>query len=156
MLSCDDGDLNIETLDFDSVTLQTCEAVSITQTNILFKLSNNEALIMILGANVLKKEVGVVDLEITAATSTKIIYRIFSAAATKNYFCDVVPLVLPVVIEEIIASQATIRITTIEAGTVAKPTFEHKIAITKITLETAQGQRITDLSVSNFGTVTTN
>ena len=139
ILSCDDGDLQIETLDFNEASLQTCGAVAIAQNNVLFKLNTNEALIMNLGPNALKNEVGAFVIEITA----------------KNYFCDAVPPVSPTVVEEIIASQATIAVTTTNTGTATEPIYSHQIEITKITLQTASGQRITDLTVSEFGTVTT-
>lgn len=153
--SCDDGDLQIETLDFDNVPLQNCGSVTITQSNVLFKLNETEALIMNLAANTLKNEVGTVAFEISATTATKISYRIFSGTATNNYFCDAVPPITPTVLEEIIASQAEIIITTESVGTVDLPSFEHSIVINKITLETGSGQRITDLTVKDFGTVTT-
>tara|TARA_R110002012_G_scaffold322105_1_gene555806 strand:- start:9543 stop:10052 length:510 start_codon:yes stop_codon:yes gene_type:complete len=155
ILSCDDGDLQIETLDFNEASLQTCGAVAIAQNNVLFKLNTNEALIMNLGPNALKNEVGAFVIEITASTSTTVSYRIFSDTATKNYFCDAVPPVSPTVVEEIIASQATIAVTTTNTGTATEPIYSHQIEITKITLQTASGQRITDLTVSEFGTVTT-
>lgn len=155
MLSCDDGNLQIETLNFDNATLQNCGTVGISQNNILFKLNTNEALIMDLAANVLKNEEGSFDVDITESTPTKIIYRIFSDTATKNYFCDAVPPVSPTVVEEIIASQATINITTENTGTVDAPIYEHTIKIITITLQTSEGQRITKLTVENFGTIIT-
>lgn len=154
--SCDDGDLQIETLDFDNVLLQTCNTtVSITQNNILFKINETETLIMNLAANTLKNEAGIINFEISATSATKIIYRIFSDTATKNYFCDAVPPITPTVLEEIIASQAEVTITTENIGTVTEPNYEHTIVINKITLETGSGQRITDLTIKNFGTITT-
>jgi hypothetical protein len=155
MFSCDDGDLQIETLDFNDVALQTCGTVAIAENNVLFKLNTNEALIMNLGPNTLKNEVGAFVLEITGSTSTQVSYRIFSDTVTKNYFCDIVPPVSPTVVEEIIASQATIEVTTTNTGTASEPIFSHQIAISKISLQTESGQRITDLTLSEFGTVTT-
>lgn len=154
--SCDDGDLQIETLDFNSIaTIQTCNTVSVSSQNILFKLNENQALIIDLAANVLKNEVGTVEVNITDQTASKLIYRIFSDTATKNYFCDDIPPVSPTVVDEIIASQGTFLITTVASGTADAPTFDHTIEILDITLETSQDQRITNLTIDEFGTVTT-
>lgn len=152
---CDDGDLQIETLDFNSiVTVQTCNTVSITTQNTLFKLNDNQALIIDLAANVLKNEEGVIEIEITDSTDTTLIYRIFSDAATSNYFCDDIPPITPTVIDEIVASKGTLKITTVLSDT-TEGSFEHTIEIIDITLDTSQGQRITDLTIDEFGTITT-
>tara|TARA_R110002050_G_scaffold267266_2_gene408897 strand:+ start:51815 stop:52321 length:507 start_codon:yes stop_codon:yes gene_type:complete len=154
--SCDDGDLQIETLDFDDVDVQTCDAINITEASILYKINDDEALILSLAANVLIQEVGTIEFDITATSATKLIYRIFSDTATTSYFCAAVPPITPTVIDEIIASKGTIIITTTATGTVDTPTYSHKIEFLEITLETAQDQRITDLTINDFGTITTN
>ena len=57
-IGCDDGDLQIETVDFDSIeTIQTCGSVSPTASNVLFKINSDEALILTLPTGLLKNEV---------------------------------------------------------------------------------------------------
>ncbi len=57
LFACSDGDLQIETIDFDSVSLQYCTAPVTTSKNILFKINDNEALILELQSGVLNKGV---------------------------------------------------------------------------------------------------
>jgi len=156
LFGCDDGDLQIETLDFNSVaTIQTCATVAVASQNILFKLNDEQALILDLPANTLKNEVGTIQIEFTDATATNLIYRFFSDTATNAYFCDDIPPVSPTVVDEIIASQGTLQITTVASGTEEAPTFDHTIEIVTVTLNTNEGQRITDLTINEFGTITT-
>ncbi len=163
--SCNDGDLQIETLDFNSVSMQTCNTtasipiVAIDENAVLFKLNADEGLILNLPANSLKNEIGTATIEITADTPSKIIYRIFSATVTTAYFCDEIPPIAPTVIDEIIASKALIKIVTtanepeVETGDIT--TYSHEITIEEITLETGKNQRITDLTLNDFGTIQT-
>lgn len=155
VISCDDGELQVEALEFENIALQTCSDVAIAQNNILFKINTNESLILNLAPNVLRNEVGSLDVELTANTTTKLIYRIFSATVTRNYYCDVLPPVAPVVIEEIIATQASLNITTVKTDTTANSNFQHTIIIQTSSLRNAAGERVTDLRAQTFGTVTT-
>ncbi|ADV49897.1 hypothetical protein I2486_12795 [Cellulophaga sp. E16_2] len=154
--SCDDGDLQIESLDFNDVDVQTCTAIDIAQANTLFKINDDEALILILEANVLTQEEGTITVNMTSSTSSTITYRIFSDTVTSDYFCDNIPPSSPTVLDEIIALEATIIITTTATGTVDVPEYEHYIELNSITLKTSNDERITDLSVDEFGTITTN
>ncbi|MBA6315111.1 hypothetical protein [Cellulophaga baltica] len=154
--SCDDGDLQIESLDFDDVSIQTCTAIDIAQANTLFKINDDESLILILGANVLTQEEGSITVELTSSTSSTIVYRLFSDTVTSDYFCDDIPPSTPTVLDEITATEATLTITTTSTGTVDAPEYEHKIQLNTISLITSSNQRITDLAVEEFGTVTSN
>ncbi|WP_158975972.1 hypothetical protein [Cellulophaga sp. L1A9] len=154
--SCDDGDLQIESLDFNDVDIETCSTIDIAQANTLFKINDDEALILILGADVLQQEEGTITVEMTSSTSSTIIYRLFSDTVTSDYFCDDIPPSTPTVLDEITATEATITITTTSTGTVDVPEYEHYIELTSITLETSTDQRITDLSIDEYGTITTN
>ncbi len=152
-LSCDDGDLAIETVDFDSITtIQTCDPVSATTSNLLFKINGSEALILEIPAGLLKNEVsaGVITSEISS--TTKLTYRIFSDDVSKNYFCDAIPPTSPSVSEEVTAEEGSIFVTT---TTTDAETFSHVIELSGISFITADGSRITDLQIDAFGTVTT-
>lgn len=152
-LSCDDGDLAIETVDFDSITtIQTCNAVSATTSNLLFKINGAEALILELPAGLLQNEVssGVITSEISS--TTKLTYRIFSDTVSQDYFCNSIPPTSPVVSEEVVAEQGSVFITT---TTTDNESFTHLIELSGISFITADGSRITDLQIDAFGTVTT-
>lgn len=156
-ISCDDGDLQIETLDFDSANIQVCDSNPVTAnaSNVLFKLNETEALILELPADAILNEVTTSDIERAVSTSgpTKVTYRTFSDRVTSDYFCSDIPLTTPTVIEEIIAEGGTVFISTVLSSDATN--FEHTITLSGISLVTSENERITDLSINNFGTVTT-
>jgi len=153
--ACDDGELQIETLDFDAATIQNCEVIEAGSANVLFKLNTTEALILELSAAVLKNEIsdGPVAHLVTASGATKVTYRTFSDNISNSYFCSDVPLTSPTVVEEIIAEAGSVFITT--TAKADSLTYEHEIQLSGISLITSKDTRITDLSINNFGTVIT-
>ena len=154
LVSCNDGDLQIETIDFDSVGISTCESTVTTSSTIFFKINNKEALILEIQSGVLKNEVSSEVITSLVPSQSKLTYRVFSDNVTSNYFCDAIPTTTPSVLEEIEAENGEVHITTTLAeGTT--DTFEHTIQLSEITFITSQDERITDLQISEFGTVTT-
>lgn len=153
LLSCDDGNLPIEVLDFDapSITVQNCGDLT-TGTNIFFKINGDEVLILELQSGLLKNEVSDGTITSTVPGQSKVIYRIFSDNVTSNYFCDGIPVTEPTVKQEIESEGGEILITTVAKDSVS---FDHTIELSGISLVTADGSRITDLTINNFGTVTT-
>ncbi len=152
-LSCDDGNLLIETVDFDSIEIiGSCEEVSATTANVLFKINVDEALILALPAGLLKNEITTEDIESAIPSASQLTYRIFTGDVSTNYFCDDLPPVSPTVSEEITAEDGSVLITTTTEDSI---TFEHSIRLINISFVTEDGSRITDLQVSEFGTVTT-
>ncbi|MFS4469401.1 hypothetical protein [Maribacter sp. 2210JD10-5] len=150
-LSCDDGDLQIETLDFDSIeTPQFCGDLSITEGNVLFKINGDEALIVTLASGLLKNEVNNSENALSATTS--VTYRIFSDNVSTAYFCDEVPPVEPTVMEEIVAENGMVLINTMENE---DGSFTHEISLSGISLILNDGSRITDLTINDFGSVST-
>lgn len=152
-LSCDDGDLAIETVDFDSITtVQTCGTVSASEPNLLFKINGSEALILELPAGLLKNEVSTERIESNIPANATLTYRIFSDVVSQEYFCNTIPLTTPSVSEEVIAAEGTIFVTT---TAVDDETFNHLIQLSGISFITADGSRITNLQINEFGSVTT-
>ena len=155
LVSCNDGDLQIETIDFDSVGISTCESTVTTSSTIFFKINNKEALILELQSGVLKNEISDGVITSLVPSQSKLTYRVFSDNVTSNYFCDTLPTTTPSVLEEIEAEDGEVLITTALAeGTT--DTFEHTIQLSGITFITSTDQRITDLQINDFGVVTTN
>jgi len=153
--SCNDGDLQIETIDFDSVAISTCEPTVTTSSTVFFKINNKEALILELQSGVLKNEVSSEVITSLVPSQSKLTYRVFSDNVTSNYFCDAIPTTTPSVLEEIEAEAGEVLITTTLAeGTT--DTFEHTIQLNEITFITSTDQRITDLQINDFGVVATN
>lgn len=153
--SCDDGDLQIETIDFDSATIQNCDPVSVESANVLFKLNTTEALILELPNGAIKNEVSEesISYAVTVSGPATAIYRTFSDNVSQDYFCSDIPLTEPTVIEEIVAQGGEVLITTmLNADGV---TYEHEIKLNTISFVTSDDTRITNLAIDNFGTVTT-
>ncbi|MGB5498636.1 MAG: hypothetical protein WBM77_06880 [Maribacter sp.] len=154
-VSCNDGDLQIETIDFDSFAISTCETTVTTSSTIFFKINNKEALILELQSGVLKNEVSDGSITSLVPSQSNLTYRVFSDNVTSNYFCDAIPTTTPSVLEEIEAEDGEVRITTnLVEGTT--DTYEHVIQLSEITFITSTDQRITDLLINDFGTITTN
>ncbi|MDC6367497.1 MULTISPECIES: hypothetical protein [Flavobacteriaceae] len=153
--SCSDGDLQIETIDFDSVSIEYCDDPVANSANILFKINEDEALIMNLQSGTLNKgTIGeTVTTESTVPGQTQITYRIFSEDVSDNYFCDDIPPVTPTVVDEIEAEDGLVIIeTTMDADTT---NFVHTISLSGISFVTESGDRITNLTINEFGEVTT-
>ncbi len=152
IISCNDGDLTIETIDFNSVTtVQSCDSPSIA-TTLFFKINDNEALILELESGILKNESSVT-VSSAVPSKSKVIYRTFSDKVSSDYFCDDIPTTEPAVVEEIEATAGEVLITTSLAS--GGTSFDHKIELSGITFITSQDERITDLQINEFGTVTT-
>ena len=156
ILGCSDGDLQIETIDFDSVAIQDCANIDVTTGNVFFKISTTEALILELQSGVLNNGNSTTDTVETVSSipgNSQLVYRIFSDNVTSNYFCDDVPPATPTVIEEIEAADGSVIIKSI--ANVDSTAFSHTIQLSGISLVNAAGERITDLSISDFGEITT-
>lgn len=154
-ISCGDGDLQIETIDFDSVSLQFCDTPLPDSSNLLFKVNGTESLILELQNGVLNN--GVVGETVTTESAvpgqSKITYRVFDDAVTQSYFCDEVPPVSPIVLQEIEAQDGMVVIETV--ANAEGTSFVHTISLSGISFITESGERITNLAVSEFGEVTT-
>jgi len=153
--SCDDGDLQIETIDFDSVNIQNCDPVSVETANILFKLNTTEALILELPNGILVNEIsnGTITSNVTASGPSRVTFRTFSDNVSANYFCSDIPPTEPTVVEEIIAQGGEVLVTT--TLNTDGVTYEHEIQLNTISFVTSDDSRITNLAIDNFGTVTT-
>lgn len=151
-IACSDGDLQIETIDFDSVDPQNCGTLT-TSTTLFFKLNDDQALILKLASGLLKNEASASTITSNIGTSgSQLTYRIFSDNVTSAYFCSDFPPATPTVTEEIEASDGQVLITTVA---VDETTFEHTIQLQGITLENDNKERITDLTINEFGVITT-
>ncbi|MDX1364662.1 hypothetical protein [Arenibacter latericius] len=156
LYSCDDGDLQIETINFDDSQIQYCGSSPTTESTVFFKIVNNEALILTLKSGILKNEVSEGEVQYPISGDTKVTYRIFSDKLSKNYFCDAVPPITPTVIEEIEALSGFVLITTTAKVEGETTTYEHTIKLSEISLvNKTNDQRITDLRINDFGTITT-
>jgi hypothetical protein len=151
--SCSDGDLQIGVIDFDQETMQFCGSAD-TSTELLFKISENEALILDLQSGLLENEASTDTLLSSIPGQSQLIYRTFSEEVNKAYFCDPFPPATPVVSEEIQAGAGNVRIFTSRNET-DTTLYQHNIRLEGISFVNDAGERITNLSVDNFGTLET-
>ena len=117
-------------------------------------MNAEEALILELESGLLKNEASQETIISALPGESNLIYRLFTGTVATAYFCDAIPPITPTVLEEIEASVGEVLITTIQSPADSTQ-FEHTIELRNITLINQQGDRITDSSISNFGTITT-
>ncbi|MGX1929463.1 hypothetical protein [Flagellimonas sp. 2504JD4-2] len=155
LLSCSDGDLQVETIDFNDVTLEFCTDPVTNSSNILFKINATEALILDLQSGVLNN--GVVGETVTTESAipgqSSLTYRNFSDNVTSTYFCSDIPPATPTVSQEIEAQDGIVTIVTVADtdGT----NFVHTITLSGVSFVAENGERITNLTIDEFGEVTT-
>ncbi|WP_394970833.1 hypothetical protein [uncultured Croceitalea sp.] len=149
--SCSDGDLQIEAIDFDDITAQNCETLSIN-TRLFFKINGDEALILELDQGLLLNEVSTEVITSSIPGNSQLTYRLFDDTVTSNYFCDDIPPATPTVIEDIEASDGNVLITTTTMDSI---TFTHTIQLQGIIITNAAGESIIDLTTSEFEIIET-
>lgn len=147
--ACDDGDLTFDSFDFSNVTAADCENNNPEVLNSVFKLNNNEALVIKFPTNVFpfRNIEGTSTLSISA--QNKIIYRVFNGQVTPTYFCSVIPPVTPVVIDEWSTadqSSGSIEIKTTPVNNTTEildAKYDHTIIFKGITLSNSTGGTVT-------------
>ena len=152
--SCDDGDLIIEAVDFNDISITFCESTTTINSTLFFKLNSVEALVLELQSGILKNEVSTDTIKSAIPGQSQLIYRTFSDNISNNYFCDAVPPITPTVVEEFEGEGGDVFITTVKSES-DSTIYEHKIELSGISLVNAEGQRISDLQINEFGTITT-
>lgn len=151
VLSCSDGDLTIEAIDFDNITAQNCKTLTI-DTQLFFKISGSEALILQLDSELLQNEVSEEVITSAIPGNSQLIYRLFDDSINSSYFCDDIPPATPIVIEEISASDGNVLITTTTTDSI---TFTHTIQLEGIIITNAAGESIIDLTTNEFDVIET-
>jgi hypothetical protein len=107
--ACDDGDITLESFNFDEVAIQECG-----DNNLIFKINNDELLLInIPEASFANEETPDGSPRIVTVNSTnQIIYRIYSGEVESNSICATIPPATPVVEQEWNATGGTIEIIT--------------------------------------------
>jgi len=107
--SCDDGDITLQSFNFDSQSIQKCSS-----TNLLFKINDSEALLLDIPESNLPTDATPDDtpVELSVNTTHQIIYRKYSETVTSSSFCGDIPPATPVVTKEWNASGGKIIIIT--------------------------------------------
>lgn len=156
-MSCDDGDLTVEALDFDSSTISSC--TTSPGVELLFKINDVDALILEVPSTLLVNTVTEIDTPRTAeltAANANAFYRSFNTSVSSSYFCDAIPPSGINVSLEYEANSGTIEVITVavdsdEDGTA--DSYEHTITLLNVVFNN-DGESIIDENF-DYGTFTT-
>ncbi len=152
--SCNDGDIEVQVIDFEQGTIDSCDSVISTSTSILFKINDTEAIILELASGLLKNEITAEGTSIQSNIPTsKLTYRTFSDKVSKTYFCSDIPPATPMVVEELEAKSGTVIITT--TTDTDSINFSHNIQLEDVVFITESDTQISDLNLNSFGIITT-
>lgn len=107
--ACDDGDLVVDTINFDEVATSTC-----TENNLLFKLKDGESLILNVPEDTFKEDATPEDepIELPINKTNQVVYNFYDGKGTAEKICDIVPPALPNTITQWNATSGVIQITT--------------------------------------------
>ncbi|WP_340202729.1 hypothetical protein [Ascidiimonas sp. W6] len=150
--ACSDGDLQVETIDFTSISIDSCSG----DTSLYFKISGDEAIILEAAENLIINEVTDTEDPRSSAIpgNSQFSYRFFSDNVNNAYFCSSLPPATPVVNDELEATAGTVFVTTVEITENEITRYEHTINIEGLVLLNSNGERIIDTDFE-FGTITT-
>ena len=149
--SCGDSAIDIETIEFDDIAIEQCGTASIS-TDFFFKRNGTEALILVLPDGFLQNEVTENQQSRTISNQAQLIFRIFDESVPSSYFCADLPPANPNVIEEINATEGTVILNTTQ---IDELTYEHTLQLQGVTFINEKGERLTDLTLNDFGTFRT-
>jgi hypothetical protein len=153
LLGCSEGELQIETIDFDEVGMSFCGSAS-TQTELFFKLKDFDALILNLDNSLIRNETSTDTLRSSIPGGSEVLYRLFDGTVSAAYFCDLVPPLTPVVVEEIPGQSGEVLVFTTRSTT-DTTLFEHSIRLKNVSFVNEEGERLTNISVDDFGSFVT-
>lgn len=151
-LACDDGNLQIAEIDFDASAIEFCDSPLTSQTTLFFKLNGNEALVLELQSGLLQPEETAEPLRSTIPGQSAVTYRTFTDAINKSYFCASIPPGEPDIVLDVTAAAGEVLVSTLRNET-DTTLFEHTISIQDLSLVTENGERISDLTSIEFGTL---
>lgn len=140
--ACDDGDLVVDTINFDEVTTSTCGDAN----NLLFKLKESEALILNVPEETFKEEATEEPTRLNINEQNQVVYNFYDSKVTANSICDLIPPASPNVKNQWNAESGVIEITTVTVKTVedvnnsTKITgYKHNIIFKNITFGKGDG-----------------
>ena len=155
--SCDDGDLTLETINFDSAIAQECSL-----NNVVYKINGNQLLLIEIPATSLPFENKIGDKTFTINSNNKVIYRGYNNTVSSASICSTIPPASPSVTEEWNAIAGTISIQTTAiysaanslTGAIKISKYRHAITFNNITFAKPNGNQVYETFV--FGDFDTN
>ena len=144
---CDDGDLTLETIDFEDAETKSC-----SDNNIIYKLKENEALLLEIPKTTFENEPTdpespiVIDID---NSTNRVVYRFYDGAVAEDNICNTIPPATPYVSDQWTASSGKIEIATTTKtipGTIAGSTvitgYNHRIVFKNITFAKTNGTQV--------------
>ena len=155
--SCDDGNVTVDTINFDAVAAGKCG-----NNNIVYKLNGSEILLVEIsetGAQPYENISGVKTFAISAANRVR--YRLYNGAASVSNICETLQPATPTLAEEWVATSGTIEITTTPVynipnaitGAITILKYNHNIIFRNITFAKPAGNQVYE--TYNFGSYLT-
>lgn len=144
---CDDGDLTMETINFEDVDTQSCST-----NDVIYKLKEKEALLLEIPKTVFLNEPTDLDnpIEIDIDNSQyRVVYRFYNGAVVSDNICNTIPPALPNVTDQWTASSGKIQIitTTIKSTNATENStritgYNHNIVFKNITFDKTNGTQV--------------
>jgi hypothetical protein len=144
---CDDGDLTLETIDFEDAETKSC-----SDNDIIYKLKENEALLLEIPKTTFENEPTdpespiVIDID---NSTNRVVYRFYDGAVAEDNICNTIPPAKPYPIDQWIASSGKIEIATTTKttpGTIDGSTvitgYNHRIVFKNITFAKTNGTQV--------------
>ena len=140
--SCDDGDLIQEDISFEDVAAQSC-----TTNGIIYKLKDNEALILeVLGFTFPTETVSQ---ELNISTSNRVLYRFYNGAVTSTTICESIPPATPIVVDQwttsggkIVVNTTAVKTTNTTDNSTKITGYNHNITFKNITFVKSNGTQV--------------
>jgi hypothetical protein len=141
--ACDDGDLEVENIDFTEVTATIC-----TSKDVVYKIKDSEMLLIEIPASTFANDQTPegTPISIPITSSVKVKYRQYNGSITADNICPTIPNANPSLQEEWNATAGTIQITTTAIKSTNQTTgatritgYRHYIVFKNITFEKPDG-----------------
>ncbi|MFM9825497.1 hypothetical protein [Flavobacterium sp.] len=145
---CDDGNLILETINFEDATTLIC-----SENDIIYKLNDKEALLLEIPSFSFENEPTPTGkpIEITISTTNRVLYRFYDGKVASDNICETIRPATPIVIDQWEATGGTIQITTTAIRTTNATTnsskitgYNHNIIFKNITFEKKIGTQVYD------------
>lgn len=159
--ACDDGDMTVETIDFETVA-----AVKCTSKDVIYKVKDSEILFLEIPATDFVNDETLLDTPVVIPISDtkRVVYRLYDGQASADNVCPSVPNASPNVLEEWITTSGTIQITTTAIKTTNDVTgatkitsYKHYIVLKDVTFQKPSGEQVYSSFVfGNYNTTATN
>lgn len=154
---CDDGNLTVDTIDFDSVTtITSCDTTS----TLLYKLKTQEALLLQLPQSTLTNNPDTLTYDIDNS-SYRVVYRAYDGTVATSNICGAIPPKTPNVIEEWVGTAGKINVVTKqnltnpkEDGSTRIESYTHNIVFNNITFLKPSGPQTEEEYVFGNYTIT--